>query len=210
MKTSTLPVHRPRSGFTLVELMITITLIGLLSALGLLAMKHANTTARREKAKAHKQVIISFLDAYAKDYGTYPSPKEGGGGQTVSVGGYAYPSGGAIALYQALSGDGDSALDGGNVESQGILQSMGPSAKAYWPDLDPKTNPQRIVHSENGQYMLVDPWGAPWQYLVPPPLDVKNQDDFDKDKTKYHNLKTYDLWSFGGDPTNEKSWIKNW
>jgi prepilin-type N-terminal cleavage/methylation domain-containing protein len=200
--------HRCRTrAFTLIELMVTISLIALLAALALVAMKYANTVSRREKAKSQIKVIESALSRYSSDNGTLPRPKEGGEGQSVTVGGTTYPGGGAIALYQALSGDGDNLIEGGEAGSLGQPGSTA-DAKVYWQDLDPHSNPQRIVQQLSGQYMLVDPWGAPWQYRVPPPRDPNNPDDFDR--TKYHNPTTFDLWSYGGDYQNEKAWIKNW
>jgi prepilin-type N-terminal cleavage/methylation domain-containing protein len=201
------PRRRRLAAFTLIELLVTISLIAMLAALALVAMRYANTVSRREKTKVHLKAIESGISKYVTDNGIIPRPKEGGEGQTVTVGGKNYPGGGAIALYQALSGDGDNLIEGGETGSLGQLKSTA-DAKVYWPDLDPRTNPQRIVQQQSGQYMLVDPWGVPWQYRVPPPPDPNNPDTLDK--AKYHNPTTYDLWSFADDIGNEKAWIKNW
>jgi prepilin-type N-terminal cleavage/methylation domain-containing protein len=207
MKTMNFPRHFRARAFTLIELMVTISLIALLAGLALVAMRYANIASRREKARTHLKVIESALSRYTTDSGTLPRPKEGGEGQSVTVGGTTYPGGGAVALYQALSGDGDNLIEGGETGSLGQMGSTA-DAKVYWPDVDPRSNPQRIVQQLSGQYMLVDPWGVPWQFRVPPPPDPNNPDQIDK--TKYHNPTTYDLWSYGGDYQNEKAWIKNW
>ena len=55
------PVHRFRTrrlrGFTLIELIITVSLIALLATLVLVAMNHANTVSKRRKAETHLRVI---------------------------------------------------------------------------------------------------------------------------------------------------------
>jgi prepilin-type N-terminal cleavage/methylation domain-containing protein len=210
MKTSIHPHRNPRfRGFTLIELIVTVSIIALLATLILVAMNHANTVAKRRKAETHLRVMSGYLDSYRADFGTYPRPKEGSENQSVTVSGTSYPAGGAVALYQALSGDGDAALEGGEVASKGEPGSLTES-KVYWPELDPRQSTQRIVAQHNAMYMIVDPWGAPWRYRVPPRVDPRNPDEFEQYKTSYHNPATYDLSSYAGDYTNERAWIKNW
>lgn len=213
MKRSFPPRAATRRGFTLIEIIVTISIIALLSTLALIAMNYANRTSKMRKAQAQLRTIESFLERYYADYGTYPRPITEDGGTSVNIGGVTYPAGGAIALYQALSGDGDTGLEGGSVAPQGELGSA-PGSTVYWADLDPRSNPQQLVFEQNGQYMLVDPWGIPWQYQLPPRLDSTGPDDPERFKQKYHNTTKYDLWSFGGTKPEEfgqeGNWIKNW
>jgi prepilin-type N-terminal cleavage/methylation domain-containing protein len=197
-------------GFTLIEILITVSVIALLATLSLVAMSHATRISNRKKTETYKNTIALFLDRYRNDNGVYPRPKEGSEGDTVSVSGYNYSVGGAVTLYQALTGDGDDAIEGGNTASTGVPGST-PESVVYWADADPRGS-QRISRENNGKWYLADAFGVPWQYRVARPLDPKRPDAFQEEKDKYRNPKGYDLWSYGGldDTTNEKAWIKNW
>jgi prepilin-type N-terminal cleavage/methylation domain-containing protein len=200
---------RPR-GFTLIELMTTITIIAIMAGLLIAALKFARTTANRNKASAHIKAIELGLKGYKKDYGYYPVPKPGGGAM-VDVSGTQFSAGGAVCLYQALSGDGDDAMEGGASGSTGKMKSAA-DANVYWDQLDAESNPQRVVLKKNGIYLLVDPWGCPFQFHVPPPPDPTHPNDFETLKTQYHNTATYDLYSYGGleEFQNQKKWLTNW
>ncbi len=213
MKSRSLPRRRAPAGFTLVEILVTVSLVALLAALSIVAMGHATRTANIQKTKSYLQAIELFLDSYQQDYGTYPRPKEGGESATTLVGGNNYPVGGAIALYQALTADGDDSLENGETGSMGKAGSLGPEAKVYWAAADP-TGSQRISRQADGKWYIGDGFGIPFQYVVPPPVDPRNADNFEALKQKYKNPRKYDLWSYGGTKeanfTDQNTWIKNW
>ncbi len=64
-------------GFTLVELMVVIVIIGLLATIVALNVLPATGTARVEKAKADIAVIEQALDQYRLDNINYPTATEG-------------------------------------------------------------------------------------------------------------------------------------
>jgi hypothetical protein len=126
----------------------------------------------------------------------------------VTVGGTSYPVGGAITLYQALTGDGDDAIEGGDTGSVGKVGSL-QDAKVYWADASPEGS-QRIARAADGKWFIGDGFGAPFQYKVPPPPDPRKADNFETLRMEYKNPTSYDLWSYGGKYEEEKAWIKNW
>jgi prepilin-type N-terminal cleavage/methylation domain-containing protein len=196
------------AGFTMVEILVTISIIALLASLSIVAMGHANRSSNREKTKAYLKAIELQLDRYRNDNGTYPRPKEGSDGTTVLVGGTNYSVGGAITLYQALTSDGDDAIEGGDTGSQGKAGSL-PDLPVYWPDADPN-GAMRISRAADGKWFIGDGFGVPFQYKVPPPVDPRNPDSIENLRSEYRNPGSYDLWSYGGDYNNEQAWIKNW
>lgn len=64
-------------GFTLVELMVVIVIIGLLATIVAINVIPATGTARAEKAKADISVIEQALEQYRLDNMTYPNPIDG-------------------------------------------------------------------------------------------------------------------------------------
>jgi prepilin-type N-terminal cleavage/methylation domain-containing protein len=62
-----------RQAFTLVELLVVISIIGLLSAIATVSMNSARVNARNQKRKADLVQISKALELYYTHYGTYPS-----------------------------------------------------------------------------------------------------------------------------------------
>ncbi|HXI84777.1 MAG TPA: type II secretion system protein GspG [Verrucomicrobiae bacterium] len=83
-----------RSGFTLVELLTVITIIGILAALIVGASKYALQKSRRSSAVARIATLEAKLEDYKADIGIYPQqPAIPGPGSTM-------------VLYNALAGVG--------------------------------------------------------------------------------------------------------
>lgn len=59
-------------GFTLVELLIVITIIGILSSIGLSTFTSAQTKSRDVKRKTHLKQLSDAFEAYYNDHGEYP------------------------------------------------------------------------------------------------------------------------------------------
>jgi len=197
MKTtqSKAPVCKRRlsAGFTLVELLTVITIIVLLVAITIGVLSFAQKKAIETKATAQLALLETGLGNYYEDNKEYPQPVDNTG----------EGPGGAKALYQALTGDGDSFLELENGTGTASNGKIGSITEPYVEGLDPKANKHGLVSKSGGEYRLVDPFGQPWFYRV------YLEEEEDDDPT---NKKTYDLWSVGQDSNreNEAKWIKNW
>ena len=62
-----------KKGFTLVELLVTITIIGILSSIGLGSFSSAQMKARDSERKAHLKQLKDSFEAYYNDHGQYPA-----------------------------------------------------------------------------------------------------------------------------------------
>lgn len=80
MSASVLAATRGRA-FTLVEILVVVSIIGLLAGLAFPAIQGALNSAKKGKAKAEMQSIITALKAYQNEYGRMPDfPSLGGTG----------------------------------------------------------------------------------------------------------------------------------
>ena len=61
-----------KKGFTLVELLVSITIIGILANIGLATFTSAQAKSRDVKRKAHLKQLADAFEAYYNDYGQYP------------------------------------------------------------------------------------------------------------------------------------------
>ncbi len=87
-----LPMPRARKpGFTLIELMVVISIIGLLMALLLPALQSAREAARRIQCSSNLKQLGIGLQQYETNYGVYPASMflSGKGNTTTWVGGWS-------------------------------------------------------------------------------------------------------------------------
>jgi general secretion pathway protein G len=68
---------RKRNGFTLVELMVVIVIIGLLATIVAINVIPSGDTARAQKAKADIATIEQALEMYRLQFATYPTTAQG-------------------------------------------------------------------------------------------------------------------------------------
>lgn len=71
------PLRKPRSGFTLLELLIVVVIIGMLAAY--VGPKYFSQLGKSERtiAKAQIDALEKALDTYRLDIGRYPTTEEG-------------------------------------------------------------------------------------------------------------------------------------
>jgi general secretion pathway protein G len=70
-------MRRSQGGFTLIELMVVILIIGLLATIVVQSLKGATDKAKRVKAEADISEIKTALDRYYLDVGSYPNTEQG-------------------------------------------------------------------------------------------------------------------------------------
>lgn len=73
IKNLKLKIENSVKGFTLVELMIVVTIIGILAAVSTVAFQGAKRSARDADRKADLEDIRSALEIYRADCGSYPA-----------------------------------------------------------------------------------------------------------------------------------------
>lgn len=66
-------MKRKKTGFTMIELLVSATIIAVLSAIGLVSFRSANMKARNGKRMADLQQVRAALEIYRSDYPTYPT-----------------------------------------------------------------------------------------------------------------------------------------
>ena len=194
-----------QKGFTLIELMIVITIIAVLAGLTAAIATAVQNRARRAKAEALIKAVDAGLERYYTDNGDYPWPSNED--ETGEVNDMNTKIGPARCLYQALSGDGDDSIVGGTEGSDGETEDP---EVAYWEDIvAPRDRKGVPVYTDDGDYILTDPWNHPWQYEI---FDQEESDEYNQNT----NNMTYDLWSFASDESAGKNeelrpkWVTNW
>jgi prepilin-type N-terminal cleavage/methylation domain-containing protein len=194
---------RHPAAFTLMELLVVISIIALLAAMTMGAFSYVQKAAMRNRTTATHRGIISGLENYNSEYGEFPQPTGAGGTETFH--GKSYNTGSAKMLYQALTGDGSNMIM--------IASGGGAASNGRWEDGEKMqlTDMPKEMYTFQGQnlYMLLDGFNHPFQYTKGGTADAVNP--------------TYDLWSYGEDEENTKAtdkgskqsskvsakWIKN-
>ena len=65
-------MKRVDCGFSLVELLVVISIIGLLAGLSSVAVSRAMESGKRAKAKGEASALVSAVKAYKQEYGRFP------------------------------------------------------------------------------------------------------------------------------------------
>ena len=71
------PLLRNNAGFTLIELMVVIIILGLLAAIVMPRIVGETDRARYEQAKVQMRILEDALKRYKLDNGVYPSTEQG-------------------------------------------------------------------------------------------------------------------------------------
>lgn len=133
-----------REGFTLLEILIVISIIGVLTALAIPAIQGVFARARKTEALSVIQGITNGLKQYQVDYGRFPA-----------------------AFGQAS--EEPSPLDEGSAVLKVLLgekaQRLNPKAERY---IEPKVGKAGTggLIGVGANYSLVDPWGRPYQVIM--------------------------------------------
>jgi len=116
------------SAFTIIEILVVVSIIGLLVGMALPAIQGAMNTAKKGKAKAEMQSIITALKAYQNEYGRMPDPAKLGGAGDGYFGENATPR-----LFLMLSGS-TADTSGENPRQIVFLELPATSTNGSFPD----------------------------------------------------------------------------
>lgn len=75
-----------RKGFTMLELLVVVALIGVLASLTTLAVSKLTRGAKEANANAVCAQLKSAMEAYKSDHNEYPFPSSAGDDESISVG----------------------------------------------------------------------------------------------------------------------------
>ena len=131
-------IRSGQAGFTLVELLVVISIIGMLAGLMSVAIPKAMEAGRKAKVKGELTAIVAAVKAYKQEYGRFPSSA------TASDDEHLYasyctsqskfstqPFGPTKDLVEILSGNN---LNGLNPKQVRFLEATGASSTFEWPD----------------------------------------------------------------------------
>jgi prepilin-type N-terminal cleavage/methylation domain-containing protein len=168
-----LPQRPGKAAFTLIELMVVITIIVILAGLVVGGMEYANQRQASEKTKVQIALLSKGIEEYKLDMGAYPGTADN------------TPIAGDVSeqLYQALFKDG---YDYTNPNTP--PNNWTKATKIYLNDLDPRNNKQGWVTTTTNaapraNLKIIDPWGNNYRYRKG--TNAQNPD--------------FDLWSMGKD-----------
>ncbi|MCL5096405.1 MAG: prepilin-type N-terminal cleavage/methylation domain-containing protein [Candidatus Omnitrophica bacterium] len=186
--------HRPRRGFSLIELLVVISIIGILAGLLLPTLASAQKKAKVGKAKYEMSMIAGAINQYYATYNrfpTYTDAVKAAFANANSPNDFTYGTFGAVLFpQQALSIVNRASHEANNSEVIAILRDNtnlvvnGPTYR-YNPDKDHRANPNKHVFlnaqdvsatqlpgvGPDGVYR--DPWKNP--YIISLDLNGDNQ-----------------------------------
>jgi prepilin-type N-terminal cleavage/methylation domain-containing protein len=128
--------HRSQKGFTLIELMIVVVIIGILAALAIPRFMQATTKTKQAEAKSILKQIYVMEQAYRQEYNTYwgngvtasaaaPTTMGRIGAEIGSTARYTYSLVAATTTFTATATcgilDDDAAVDTWTMNEQGVL-----------------------------------------------------------------------------------------
>jgi prepilin-type N-terminal cleavage/methylation domain-containing protein len=189
-----------RSGFTLVELLVVLGVIGALMGMAMGVQRYASTKSARSRAEAEIAGLSAAAEGFKADQATYPRSGDTDTLVSIDNGDHNSFMTANKALYVLLSGDGD--LNGKVDASEGISNAM-PSYFAF---------KSALLRMESNQVAYIrDPWDSgaearPYGYSTKRAAALQSGVD---DPMAGYNI-TFDLWSTGHLPSNRGAWIKNW
>lgn len=131
---------RHRHGFTLIEMLVVITIIVVLAGLSVSGFKYVTDKQANDQARVQISLLSKALEDYKLDNGSYPPS-----------------AGGTNGLYKALYWD---------TNNDGSGPPGDTDQKIYLSELDPENNRQGWIEGTGSSARIVDPWGNEFIYVV--------------------------------------------
>jgi prepilin-type N-terminal cleavage/methylation domain-containing protein len=139
---------RDASGFTLIELIVVITIIIILAGLLFPAFRGVQDQAKRTQAKNDLTQIVTAVNAFYTEYGRYPLVTA----DTIITSSSSPTQCDVISTLRAVS----ACANAGNAVNTRAIVFISP------PDVKDQTNPRSGIKTSDNQWY--DPWGTP--YLI--------------------------------------------
>jgi len=182
------PLRLRRQSFTLVELLIVMTIIGILAALTLGGATYAQRKAGVSRAQGEIQALSTALERYKIDNGIYPETERistGGDGYIGNVDPDTTYKNNAEVLFQSLGGGKENLNDPG-----------APTSPVYF-----EFRANMVSKNTTGKSYVLDPFKHPYGFTT--------------ESNAYFNTGFVDLWSTAGQDgqgskTNVLQWATNW
>jgi prepilin-type N-terminal cleavage/methylation domain-containing protein len=146
-------IREHTSAFTLIEILVVMTLIAILVGIGVPAFTSVMEQARKTQAKNEEQQIIAAVNAYYTEYGKYPLPAGGGADTTYGSGGTS--NGELFYTLRAVTGGTMNAADAANPRKIVFIQP---------PVSKDQTKPRSGVQTATS--IWYDPWGSPYNIRI--------------------------------------------
>ena len=147
-------IRSGQAGFTLVELLVVISIIGMLAGLMSVAIPKAMEAGKKAKVKGELTAIVAAVKAYKQEYGRWPATESMSTDATGEFGAWYGPSKWASGTGLSRGKDLIKILSG---------QNVGAGLGSTWPGpMNPKL--VRFLEGAQSDGTFFDPWGI--QYCV--------------------------------------------
>jgi prepilin-type N-terminal cleavage/methylation domain-containing protein len=141
-----LPSPPLRRGFTLIEMLATITIIVILAGLVVAGMDFVKLKQKRATAEMQIKLLANACEEFKLDQGYYPGRSDNSTGDGKNM---------SNELFQDLYWD-------SNRDGAGPLSDS--SQRIYLSDLDPENNKQGWTEGKGQAARILDPWGNEYRY----------------------------------------------
>jgi prepilin-type N-terminal cleavage/methylation domain-containing protein len=144
--------HSDERAFTLIEILVVMTLIAILVGIGVPAFTSVMEQARKTQAKNEEQQIVAAVNAFYTEYGKYPLVTA-----DTTINGTSTPSN--SDLFFTLRGVSGGANAANAVNTRAIVFIQPPASKD-------QTTPRSGIKTSTTDSTWYDPWGKPYNVMI--------------------------------------------